>query len=271
MAPDNLVADAALQYQAWLHDHKPILERLHDVIATLGESGLLRGDMFTLAAAVKGWQPDLVLELGRGLGTSTALFRYLDIPVISICRSSYWDRTAEVLADMEPINWKRGVNAIIGEIADQDYRLLLDAPARPMIFWEAHGYDVADAVFNGILPILNGRDVLVACHDMRDSRYYEAHDRPPKDAPLWRQQQEPYDRFLRLGDIHSSFEQLVSIVDFISWNGIKFRSPIHEIMTNPDALALLPPSTGWPNCFWHYFLLPRNFTSSGLPRRSFST
>lgn len=261
MTPNNLVARGALHHQAWLRDHEPVIERLYQGFAALGDSGLTKGDMLTLAAAAREYQPGLVLELGRGLGTSTSLFRYLEIPVVSICRLSDWqDRTLAMLAEIEPIDWAAGVNAIIGEIADQDYHSLLEGAVRPMIFWDAHGYDVADIVFSRILPALAGRSALVACHDMRDSRYY-ANERPLRDAPLWRSND--VERFLRLGDVHSSFEQLVSIVDFVSWAGITFNSPTHEIMTNPEALALLPFSgMGWPYCLWHYFVLPVPPTAS---------
>jgi hypothetical protein len=255
---ENLVAQAALHHQAWLREHEPVLERLHQGFSGLGESGLSRGDMLSLAATALEYRPDLVLELGRGLGTSTALFHYLDIPVVSVCRTSFWrDRTVAMLAEIEPLEWERGVNAIVGEISEQDYGSLLHGATRPLIFWDAHGYDVAECVFRKIMPTLADREVLVACHDMRDSRYY-LRDRPPEGSPLWRSQQEPYDRFLRIGDVHSSFEQLVSIVDFVSWNEITLHSPTHEIMTNPDALALFPISgVGWPYCLWHYFIVSK--------------
>jgi hypothetical protein len=161
-----------------------------------------------------------------------------------------------MLADIASIDWEHGVEAIVGEIADQDYRSLLDGAVRPMIFRDAHGYDVAEFVLGRILPFLAGPKALVVCHDMRDSRYFVG-NRPPDLALRWRGQQEPYDRFLRLGDVHSSFEQLVSIVDFCSWSGVPFCSPTHEIMTNPEARSLFPVSgIGWPYCLWHYFTPP---------------
>ncbi len=256
MVLNNLVATAALRHGSWLRDWAPMLvDELYQKFVALGESGLMPGDLLTLAAAIKEYQPGVILELGRGFGTSTALFRLLEIPVISVCRETLWqDRTLAALAFVRPIDWERGVNAIVGEIAEQDYPRLLADAVRPMIFWDAHGYDVAEIVFNRIIPALSGRAALVACHDLRDSRFFDADDRPPQQAPLWRGNS--VDRFLRLGDIHSGFEQLVSIVDFVSWKGLAIHSPTHEIMTSREALALLPSVTGWPYCLWHYFFVP---------------
>lgn len=253
-----LVSGAALEHETWLRQHDPVLHQLHSSISSIAESGLTIGDLRTLALLIKAHGPDLICELGRGYGTSTALFRSLEIPVVSLCRTSYWqDITVPLFTENMPRDWTSQVNAIVGEIdGSWDYASLLNRARRPMIFWDAHGYDVADVVFQRILPSLPDRPILVACHDFRDSRYF-LRDGPPDDAPLWRGQSERVDRFLRLGNVHSSFEQLVSVIDYTSWRGLPLCSPTHEIMTNPEALALFPLSgSDWPYCLWHYFNIP---------------
>lgn len=104
-----------------------------------------------------------------------------------------------------------------------------------------------------VLPMLHGREVMVACHDMRDSRYF-TNDKPYRTA-LWTSQRPPYSRFVRLGDVHSSFEQLVSIVDFTSRNDIAFCSPSHEMVQ--AGLGSIFTEPYWPVVLWHYFFLPR--------------
>ena len=219
------------------------------------ENALPWPDWISLACTALEFQPDLVLELGRGMGTSTALFQFFGFPVISTCRTRNWlDQTMPALASIHAIDWGTNVTAIVGEIADQDYEALTQGANRVLLFWDAHGYEIADTVLAKILPMLAGREVLVACHDLRDSRYFH-NDREYDGKALWRRQEEPDSLFVRLGNIHSTFEQLISIVDFTSRNAIELCSPTHSIISDP-ALRSALPDPQWPYCYWHYFMLP---------------
>lgn len=251
----DFVALAVTTHLSELQAREKTHRALYAVFQKLGDPGLLWSDWIALAATLLSYRPATIIELGRGHGASTCLFRFLGFPTISICRTNNWQvATIPLLHDVEPIDWHDGVTAIIGEIAHQDYAGLIGASPRVVIFWDAHGYDVADVVLGDILPILAGREVMVVCHDIRDSRYF-------RDAcgyggaKIWRSQNDPAMPWIRLGNIHSSFEQLVSLVDFASRNQIAFRSPTHELMQS-DITRTAYSDSIWPYCLWHYFELP---------------
>jgi hypothetical protein len=252
---DSILAPrAVLKHIKRLRELESKIVEIHDLIGSFGEPGLFSSEMLSIAALAIEFNPDLILELGRGLGTSTALFRLIGMPVASICRSRAWnDHTATALQQVLSIDWTANIDAIIGEITEQNYPALLADTRRVMIFWDAHGYDVAETVLTEILPNLVGREVLSICHDMRDSRYCPA-DREYQNQPMWRGQSELYN-FVRCGNVHSSFEQLISILDFTSRNGIPFISPTHALATNEETKSLFP-HLGWPIGLWHYFEIP---------------
>jgi len=263
----DFVARALIDHLPELRANEHTHRALYATFQRVGDPGLLWSDWIALAAALLSYRPARVLELGRGYGTSTCLFRLLNFPTVSICRTSYWqDSTMELLRDAETIEWGSGLSAIVGEIAGQDYPALIGDSPRILLFWDAHGYDVADVVLGDILPALAGREVMVVCHDMRDSRYFsEAHRYA--GARLWRgQENETTLPWLRLGNIHSPCEQLVSLVDFASRNDIGIRSPTHELMQNAATRAAYDDSI-WPYCIWHYFELPQRELTFPAPAR----
>jgi hypothetical protein len=168
MVEENLVARAVITHLERLRALEGKLRAVHETIRGIGSADLFQSDMLALAATLLEYRPDVVVELGRGWGTSTALFRLMALPTISICRTRYWlDQTIVALEAMYPMDWTEGVTAIVGEIAAQDYPQLLGAAQRIFIFWDAHGFDIADVVIAQLLPSLVGRQVLVACHDLR--------------------------------------------------------------------------------------------------------
>lgn len=251
----DFVAQAVTTHLSELQGREKTHRALYAVFQKLGDPGLLWSDWIALAATLLSYRPATIIELGRGHGASTCLFRFLGFPTISICRTNNWEvATIPLLRDVEPIDWHDGVTANIGEIAHQDYAALIGASPRVLIFWDAHGYDIADVVLGDILPILAGRKVMVVCHDIRDSRYFRD-ARRYGGAKIWRSQNDPAMPWIRLGNIHSSFEQLVSLVDFASRNEITLHSPTHELMQNETTRTAYSDSI-WPYCIWHYFELP---------------
>jgi hypothetical protein len=184
----------------------------------------------------------------------------------------------------EEFDWAHGVIAIIGEIISyesligQQYEARILNARRILIFWDAHGYEVADIILSIILPKLYGREVLIACHDLLDSRYL-LDDRVYGSHSLWRRQQEPDSLWVHIGKIHSYYEELISIVDFTSRNSIDLHSVMHSIMVNDQArrtwdqeewveqtltscpTAHLKVPAAHAYCNWHYFSLPKSDVS----------
>lgn len=122
----GFVAEAVATHRSavsrFVHEFAPIWE----AIGGIGSNDLMRSDIPSLVAALLQFKPDFVLELGRGWGTSTALFRMLEVPTISVCRSNEWVSTvAPALENRTGKDWTSGVDAIVGEIREQDYTAIL--------------------------------------------------------------------------------------------------------------------------------------------------
>jgi hypothetical protein len=114
------------------------------------------------------FRPDLVLELGRGYGNSTCIFTEAahEIPcrVISIGFDSEqaWEtRTAPRLLPAVGAAWFEPLRVLQEDLTKVDYRPLLDGCNRALVFWDAHGNDVADAVFDRLLPELPPSNLIV--------------------------------------------------------------------------------------------------------------
>jgi cephalosporin hydroxylase len=107
------------------------------------------------------FRPDVVLELGRGYGNSTCVFteaaHSVSCRVVSIGFDSEraWEtQTAPRLADVVDENWFAPLTVVQDDITTLDFRPLLEGSSRTLVFWDAHGTDVAEALFGRMLPAL---------------------------------------------------------------------------------------------------------------------
>ena len=125
------------------------------------------------------FRPTLILELGRQLGNSTCVFTEAanrlpvgSCRVLSLCRSDDWEaRTAPRLRGIVPPEWFSPLRAELADILTWDYRSLIRADDRVLVFWDAHGFEIAECVLGEILPLLADRPHVVAMHDLSDARY----------------------------------------------------------------------------------------------------
>ena len=124
-----------------------------------------------------GFNPDLILELGRGYGNSTAVFcqaaaRLGRTRVVSLCNSGVWsEMTVPRLKPIVPRGWFEPLDARVTDILDVDYAAVLRDSKRVLFLWDAHGFQIAEVVLGTILPLLAGREHLVIMHDITDTRY----------------------------------------------------------------------------------------------------
>ena len=114
--------------------------------------------LYDLAVAFK---PDLILELGRGYGNSTCIFteaaHATSCRVVSIGFDSEhaWEtRTAPRLLPVLGADWFKPLVVLQEDLTEIDYRPLIDRSNRVLVFWDAHGRDVAEAIFERLLPAL---------------------------------------------------------------------------------------------------------------------
>jgi len=203
-----------------------------------------------LIAAALEFRPDVILELGRGRGNSTAAFTEaanilkkngFSTRIVSLCFSEDWDEfTKPRLKRIVPKDWFGPLQALLANILDFDYDSVFSGTKSCLIFWDAHGFDIAECVLGNILPKIANKQHLVIMHDLSDTRYQSVEHRRYGDHGIWKGNNWEGPR-LRLGIVDSAVEQAVAILDFVSRNEIIFDSADHsmhtEIGSKPEKLA----------------------------------
>src|SRR5579883_2067830 len=150
----GLLNRAAAAFTDVVRKREEELRAVHQSIGNLNSNNcdLPWEDYLSLSLLLLEFNPDLVIELGRGLGTSTALFRYWNFHVVSICNSSLWQSLSlSALQQVKPIDWSAGVDAYVEDIRAANYRQFTSGARRVLIFWDAHGIEIAETVFNNLL------------------------------------------------------------------------------------------------------------------------
>jgi len=207
-------------------------DRIVTLVDTVGRpTDLTHYQWAQLMAMALDFKPDLIIELGRGWGNSTVAFTEAahmmggHTRVVSLCLSHDWERIT--LPRIRPVvgeDWFRPLTIHRGDILGWDWATTIGSARRVMLFWDAHGFAIAQEVLAELMPQLAARDHLVLMHDMSDARYLT---NPNGDAyggqPLWRGNS--WDgEVLRIGTIFTRVEQAVAILDFTTRN----RLPLHS-------------------------------------------
>lgn len=95
--------------------------------------------------------PDVILELGRGQANSTCVFTEAAnclganrCRVQSICLNDAWQKeTISRLQGVVPSLWFSPLEAVCADILRFDFESALTEARKVLIFWDAHGFDVA--------------------------------------------------------------------------------------------------------------------------------
>ncbi|WML35472.1 hypothetical protein [Clostridium sp. OS1-26] len=191
-----------------------------------------------LVAFTLEFKPDLILELGRGKGNSTCVFTEVSnwfggkdkCRVVSLCISDSFEKeTIPKLKDNGVVSeeWFNPLECINTDILDYDYEKLFSNYERVLVFWDAHGYSIAECVLGKILPLLQNKKHHIIMHDLSDNRYMPKQILSYDNNYLWRGNNDVGQRVV-LGNINSAVEQSVSIVDFVSRNNIDLVSSDHS-------------------------------------------
>jgi hypothetical protein len=212
-------------------------QRLLQLRAAVGNPNALTtyqvGQLFSLALD---YRPDAILELGRGYGNSTCVLTEAanaigleECRVLSICRNPTWDDEPPTgVCAVVPREWFAPLTTYSGDVADFDYASLLAGAKRVLVFWDAHGFDVAECVLGRILPTLVHREHLVIMHDLLDGRYINPRKREYGSNRLWRENSWTGSQ-VYLGRVVSTVEQAIAIVDFSSRNDLPLHSADESI------------------------------------------
>jgi hypothetical protein len=234
-----------------LAEDRVVLERLIEAVGWTND--LLPFQWAQWYATVLAFQPDLIIELGRGHGNSTALFcqalnRLSAGRVESFCLSQEWDRqTKPRLQSWLPPKWFAPLTAHTANIVAIDFSRVVANAKRVIVLWDAHGFAVAEKVLGSLLPVLVDRPHLVLLHDISDARYHagpapgtDAADTPKSDAAgdyhghrlwqgaSWQQSSGSLRSRVRIGWMDSCQDQVIAVADFTSRNAIDLKSADHD-------------------------------------------
>jgi hypothetical protein len=221
------------------------------------------------------FQPDLIIELGRGMGNSTTLFtlaahRLKTAKVFSFCLSEQWDRlTKPRLLPLTGEDWFAPLSAYLINITDVDFTHLISPAKRILLLWDAHGYVVADRVLSHIMPLLSQKEHVVLCHDVSDNRFTtDAVPRSYGGKTIWHGMDSYYNTDggtarLNISWLDTVVDQFLPILDFCWRNRIELRSADWEVKEDiadqPERQAVLTEAVP-EDCLstynhWAYFTL----------------
>lgn len=222
------------------------LVQMHDRLLALSGAVDHPGDLFAyqwaqLMAVVMDYEPELILELGRGKGNSTCAFTEAAnqnagrTRVLSLCLSDNWEReTVPRLRKVVPDAWFAPLQTLRTNILDFDYRKALSGAGPVIIFWDAHGFEVAECVLGAILPLVADRQHLVIMHDLSDTRYSSDEQLAYGEHGLWKGNNWSGPR-IKLGIIDSAVEQSIAAFDFTTRNHLTLDSADHSFHSGLDA------------------------------------
>jgi len=250
-----------------LEKNKEHLLKLIDAVGC--QNDLAAYQWAQLLAITLDFKPDLILELGRLSGNSTCMFTEAanllgaqNCSVISLCLTDdFQKKTLPKVLRVVSEEWLKPLQALKCDILFFNYEKALKDYNRILVFWDAHGYEVAECVLGKILPLIADRPHLVIMHDLSDARYSSGKEYGGKQ--LWKRNHYPEGSRMRLGHIDSAVEQAVAIVDFASRNEIALESADHSQQTyfsgNPDKLAEMKQLLGKEffslSAHWFWFTL----------------
>jgi hypothetical protein len=63
------------------------------------------------------------------------------------------------------------IHPIVGDITTFDFTTILEDAERILIFWDAHGFEIAGRIFSHIMPMIASKPHVVFCHDVSDNRF----------------------------------------------------------------------------------------------------
>jgi hypothetical protein len=242
--PITSPALSLLKNQAILTDHKSEIE---DLIQAVGRTGdLYPFQWIQLISFIYEFRPDFILELGRGYGNSTCAFNEIcqlmkpnRCSIVSLCLSNDWDKhTAPNLRKVVPTDWFGPLTTLNENIITFDFEKVLKGKERVVIFWDAHGFDLAEIILGKILPIIQDRANLVIMHDLSDARYIGDAARFYGENGIWKGKNDWSGPRLQLGHISSCVEQSIAAIDFCSRNKLPLHSADESYHTEINDLQM---------------------------------
>ncbi len=218
------------------------------------------------------YKPDLIIELGRKDGNSTAVFtqaahRLHATQIKSFCDSPNWDaRTFHQILQLKGKDWFKPLQIFNGDFTTVNFEELIKKHNKILLLWDAHGFDVADHILSHIMPLLSEREHVVICHDVSDSRLFEVKDYEGK--AFWRNMDSCNNSKgkmarLKIFWLDTIVDQFIPILDFCNRNHIELHSADWEVKTDllenneayEEFVEVIPADCFQTMNHWAYFSL----------------
>jgi FkbM family methyltransferase len=257
-------------------------QRIKDLSAAIGRpSDFSLVQWAQIAAFTQEFRPDLILELGRGEGNSTACFTEVaqqlggaeKCHVLSLCLTDTWRKsTVSKIRKVVANQWFLPLEARECDILTFDIAPYLQQSSKTVVFWDAHGFEVAEWVLGYLLPQLASRPHRILMHDLSDMRYCSPQRAYGKER-LWKGTS-GWEQSMWLGNIHSRVAQSISVIDFTGRNKVPLHSGdesfFEEIGTDPEKFAVLQNTLGGElfqlYSYWFWFSLAEAAGELTFPR-----
>jgi hypothetical protein len=217
------------------HHIDTLTEHLSEVRRTLGllnaPETLNEQQALVLAAAALELRPDVILDLGTGSANSAAIFALTGAPLVyTYDLHPSWKEIASTKLRLESALLSR-VTPIVGDITQVDFAPMVQKADRVLVFWDAHGHDIAARVLGHLMPLIADKRHLVICHDIGDRRYIPEEYKSYNGKRLWQGLTDWSDETTSFGIVNwacTIVDQSIPIFDFCWRNDTEFRSVDHD-------------------------------------------
>jgi predicted O-methyltransferase YrrM len=224
---------------------KEKIERITRALNWLDQAAFLsRVQGYALAAVADHYRSDVILDLGTGPGNSAAVFSIArpGSTIYTFDLEDSWSQPAR--ETFLPAGIGKNVRVMIGDLTKIDFAPLIGTNESILIFWDAHGFEVADHVLSHVMPLIADRKHIVVCHDMSHIRFLNNFDY--EGRPFWRGLHAFGDwpgktAYAVLGWTVFNVDQVIPIIDFCTRNEMQFRSfdaDIHVDKKSSDIIML---------------------------------
>lgn len=245
------------------------LERLRHLCDTVARpSDLDFPQWVQLYALGVQYAPELVLEVGRGYGSTTCVSAELATSVgrtkvISVDNDdaeAWRTETLPRLGAAVPESWSDLVDARHTDPMSVDFDKLLSPFKRVLLLWNSHLPDLATHILGTCLRVLEDKEHLVVFMGVTDARFNDVAPDYVASRPLtW------------MGHLVSPSEDLVAVYDFLSRNRLTFQTPAEScsrrLKAYPSDLKALEKVFGeelaatlTSSGHWMYFDLQKTLT-----------
>jgi hypothetical protein len=215
----------------------PTIDRIIDALDAR-QLGINKPQALALAACVLDRKPNLILDLGTGLGTSASVFALASGIYCLRCQVCTFDLDERRDAYVEPrirsldrSQWDP-IAYYVEDIETFDFARLARAAKNTVVFWDAHGHAVARGVLCNLMPLIADNRHLVICHDMADNRLHMPNSYEGKTPWCgmddWYRAASARAR-VNLGWVNTIVDQVIPILDFCHRNEIEFHSVDHDV------------------------------------------